>query len=107
MNRVIISGRLLGKSFPFGEGLKGLRFLIRAPYKYSQNGNSAEGSSTVPCLIFQCPEELKEILASGDKDLWIEAEGRINRSSYEANDGERKYSTEVVLNPMTAFVYRR
>lgn len=107
MNRVFLTGRILGKTFPFGEGLKGIRFLLRTPYKYSQAGQSNEGSSVVPCLIFQCPEELKGLLLSADKDLWIEAEGRINRSSYEASDGERKYSTEVVLNPLTAFVHKR
>ena len=107
MNRVFLTGRILGKPIPFGEGLRGIRFLLRSPYKYTQAGQSNEGSTVVPCLIFQCPEELSAVIKSGNKELWIEAEGRINRSSYEASDGERKFSTEVILNPMTAFVHKR
>ena len=107
MNRVTLTGRRLGKAIPFGEGLRGIKFLLRAPYKYPHEGQGKEASTVVPCLIFQCSEELRALLLGDDKELWIEAEGRINRSSYEASDGVRKYSTEVILNPLTAFVSQR
>ncbi len=101
MNRVVLSGRLFGKAFPFGEGLRGVRFLLRVPYRYVKDGESKEAFAVVPCVIFHCPDEIRTAVLETRKEVWLEGEGRINRSSYDTSDGEKKYSTDVVLNPLS------
>ena len=107
MNKTYLSGTVVGKPFPIGQDQNSIRFLVRCPHKFVQNGQGKEVSTVVPCLAFNCPRELKELLQSEAKDIWIEADGRINRSSFEGSDGERKYSTEVVINPLTAFAHKK
>lgn len=101
MNRTSLTGTLFTKGIPFGAGLSGVRFLIKAIHKYVQDGETKEGSNVISCVIFQCPKEVQKLLLEGDKGLRIEAEGRIHRSSYETESGERRYTQEVWVNPKT------
>lgn len=97
MNHCLLSGLIANKPLVFGNE-QGVRFTIKTRYPSKQEGIKA-GTAYVPCVVFELSKEHFEILKSEDyKNFRIELSGRIRRSSYENDSGERVYNTEVVCN---------
>jgi len=105
MNVVQLSGRLIKKGILTGEG-KVLKFLLACSYRYQKQGVVKDALSTVPCVIFEAPEGLKEAL-DGKQTIYVEASGRVSRSSYEKPDGETLHSTEIILDPTTVVLRKQ
>ena len=96
MNHCILSGQIANKPLIFGNG-QGMRFTLKTRYPSRQEGISA-GTAYVPCVVFELSKEHLEALQDDFKKLRIELSGRIRRSSYEGDSGERVYNTEVICN---------
>jgi single-strand DNA-binding protein len=91
MNLCVLSGHLVRDGVVKGTDKKVLLFTLAAKHGAEENGQK-ERVSHVPCVVFNPSPELEQALKKG---AWVELEGRISTSSYEAN-GERRYVTEVV-----------
>ena len=100
MNRVILIGRLArdpeirytqsGKAF--------CRFTIAVDRRFSRAAQQ-EGQQTADFIPVTCWEKLAEICGNNlTKGRRIGVEGRIQVRSYDGNDGQRKYATDVVAD---------
>lgn len=91
-----VTGKLVRNAVVSGTENKALAFKIRAPYGEDRETQKIF-EAFVPCVMFNPPEELIEILTSKGKDLYVEFSGGIPReSSYEVG-GERRWKTEVYI----------
>ena len=100
MNKAIISGRLVKDAIVNGDQRKALRFTIASKYGYDSKAEK-ERIEFVPCVLFTPPnDKLGIFLVADGKGVFVEFEGRVHTSRYEA-DGETKYSTEVVVDKRT------
>ena len=100
MNKAIISGRLVKDAIVNGDQRKALRFTIASKYGYDSK-QEKERIEFVPCVLFTPPnDKLGIFLVAEGKGVFVEFEGRVHTSHYEA-DGETKYSTEVVVDKRT------
>lgn len=105
MNHCVLSGQIANKPLVLGNG-QGIRFTLRTRYPSRQEGVSA-GTAYVPCVVFELSKEHLDVLQDGNyKKLRIELSGRIRRSSYEGESGERVYNTEVVCNGSSLLLQR-
>ncbi len=93
MNVCILSGRLVRNAV--GNQEKALAFTLATRYGFDPT-DGKERVAFVPCVMFNPPKELVELLTNKGKGLLVELEGRVSNSSYEA-DGERKYKTDVIV----------
>ena len=100
MNRVILIGRLTrdpdirytqsGKAF--------CRFTVAVDRRFSRAAPQ-EGQQTADFIPVTCWEKLAEICGNNlTKGRRIGVEGRIQVRSYDGNDGQRKYATDVVAD---------
>ena len=100
MNRVILIGRLArdpeirytqsGKAF--------CRFTIAVDRRFSRAAQQ-EGQQTADFIPVTCWEKLAEICGNNlTKGRRVGVEGRIQVRSYDGNDGQRKYATDVVAD---------
>ena len=95
MNICAIAGRLARDGVVKGTERKVLMFTVETR-SGGEDGDKNERVSFVPCVVFNPSPELERKLVTEGKGLYVELEGRISSSSYEAN-GERKFQTEVVV----------
>jgi len=93
MNVCILSGRLVRNAV--GNQEKAMVFTLATPYGFDQS-EGKERVAYVPCVMFNPPKDLVELLTTKGKGLMVELEGRVANSSYEA-DGERRFKTDVVV----------
>ena len=96
MNICAIAGRLARNGVVKGTEKKVLMFTVETRSGGEDGDNKNERVSFVPCIVFNPSPELERKLGTEGKGLYVELEGRISSSSYEAN-GERKFQTEVVV----------
>jgi len=96
MNAFIGSGRLVRNAIVHGTEKKVLKFTIAAKYGYNRDAEK-ERVEFLPCVIFKPSEAMEMLLAKEGKGVFVEFQGRVATSTFEA-DGETKYSTEVVVN---------
>ena len=100
MNRVILIGRLTrdpdirytqsGKAF--------CRFTVAVDRRFSRAAQQ-EGQQTADFIPVTCWDKLAEICGNNlTKGRRIGVEGRIQVRSYDGNDGQRKYATDVVAD---------
>ena len=100
MNRVILIGRLTrdpdvrytqsGKAF--------CRFTLAVDRRFSRTAQQ-EGQQTADFIPITCWEKLAEICGNNlTKGRRIGVEGRIQVRSYDGNDGQRRYATDVVAD---------
>lgn len=100
MNVCALSGKLLRPAVGFSEG-RLFKFVL-----VTENGptfgEEKSRSIYVPCVVFEPNKELENaLLESGAvKGEW-EMRGRVMRSFFDGADGERRYQTEVVIDPYT------
>jgi single-stranded DNA-binding protein len=97
MNKFTAVGRLPRAAILNGGEKKVLRFTLATVYGFSRKTNK-NLVAYVPCVLFQPPEELKQVLMENWKDTTIEVEGHVATSKFETKDHETKYSTEVVVD---------
>jgi single-stranded DNA-binding protein len=103
MNVCTVSGKIVRGPFVVGNG-KVFKFTIATKYRFSAD-STKEGLSYVPCTIFEPSDELKQLLSS-DEPLHCQGIGRVSRSSYENKEGEKVFSTEVILHPGSVKVHK-
>ena len=97
MNVSLLSGEIVTRPSEVGGG-QGIKFLLKTRYPSRREGVRT-GSAYVPCVVFDVTPEQREMLLKKDYDnLWVELFGRIVRSSYENDSGQRIYNTEVLVN---------
>ncbi len=95
MNICALAGRLARNGVVRGTEKKVLLFTLETR-NGRDDGEQKERVNFVPCVVFNPSPELEQRLVNNGKGLYIELEGRISSSSFEAN-GEKKYQTEVVV----------
>jgi single-strand DNA-binding protein len=103
MNKVILVGRLArdpevrytqsGKAFA--------RMTIAVDRRFGRNGGGDQQQQTADFIPLVAWDKLAEICGNNlRKGRQILVEGRIQVRSYEAQDGTKKYATDVVINEM-------
>jgi single-stranded DNA-binding protein len=97
MNKFTGVGRLPRAAILNGSEKKVLKFTLVTCYAHNVTTNK-DLIAYVPCVLFQPPEELKQVLMESWKDTTIEVEGHVSTSKFETKEGETKYSTEVVVD---------
>jgi len=106
MNICMLSGRILRDALVTGEG-RVIKFLLVTKYRYKTDRVN-EGTTTVPCVLFDPSKEAEEaLLEKGKSSIYCECQGRVSRSSYEGHDGQRKYATEVIIDPDTLVIRKQ
>ena len=100
MNKVILIGRLTrdpevrytqsGKAFA--------RFSLAVDRRFAR-GSQQEGQQTADFIPVVCWEKLAEICGNNlSKGRRVAVEGRLQVRSYDGNDGQRRYATDVVAD---------
>ena len=102
MNTCNLSGKLARNAIVSGTGDKVLVFTLATKYGYNAT-EKKDRISYVPCVLFNPAPEIETLLSEKGKGVFIECEGRVSSSSYEA-DGERKFKTEVIVRNGTLSV---
>jgi len=95
MNICVLAGRLVRDGIIRGTDKKVLLFTLETR-DGRVDGEQKERVNFVPCVVFNPSPELEQKLVVQGKGLYVELEGRIASSSYEAN-GDKKYQTEVIV----------
>jgi hypothetical protein len=107
MNVCVISGQLETNAIVRGKNTKALVFTVITKQPGNANGN-AEGEQElvayVPCVIFNPPTDIEQLLTTNGKGLHIELQGRVNASRHEP--GESRSNGEVVVYTKTLVTRR-
>ena len=93
MNICVISGELVANAVVRGKDKKVLVFTVATK---NQNGDSEAMVSHVPCVVFNPPAELEQLLTTRGRGLAIELQGRVSMSQFDAKAGPRA-NAEVVV----------
>ena len=93
MNIAVIVGALIANAVVRGKKNKALVFTVVTK---QPNGETEGLVSHVPCVVFNPPPELEQLLTTDGKDKQVELQGRVNSSRFEAN-GEPRSNAEVIV----------
>ena len=98
MNKVILHGRLARdpelKYTTSGKAVAGFTIAVNRRHS-SNNNNQGPPADFIPCVAW---EKLAEIVANNlTKGSEILVEGRMQVRSYDAQNGSKRYVTEVIL----------
>ena len=98
MNKVILKGRLARdpelKYTTSGKGVASFTIAVNRRHS-SNNNNQGPTADFIPCIAW---EKLAEIVANNlIKGSEVLVEGRMQVRSYDAQDGSKRYVTEVIL----------
>jgi len=93
MNICIISGELVNNAIVRGKDKKVVVFTVATK---NQNGDSESPVAYVPCVMFNPPVELEQLLATRGKGLSIELQGRVSISRFDEK-AEPRANGEVVV----------
>ena len=99
MNKVILMGRLTRDPdirYSQGENAMAIaRYTLAVDRRFKRDGNSEQSADFISCVAFGKTAEFAErYLHQGTK---IALEGRIQTGSYTNKDGQKVYTTEVVV----------
>lgn len=94
MNICIITGRLVANARLRGKKARVLAFTVETKHKL--DSENEERSSFVPCVAFNAPTEIEQILLERGRGQFVELQGRITTSDFETA-GERQHSVEVIV----------
>jgi single-stranded DNA-binding protein len=93
MNIVIISGELVNNAIVRGKDKKVLVFTVATK---NENDDSEAMVSYAPCIVFNPPAELEQMLTARGKGLAVELQGRINIGRFDEKS-EPRANGEVVV----------
>ena len=93
MNISIISGELVANAVVRGKDKKVLVFTVATK---NQNGDSEATVSHAPCVVFNPPAELEQLLTTRGQGLTIELQGRVSISRFDAK-AEPRANAEVIV----------
>ena len=97
MNKVILMGRLTRKPdtrYTQGDNPMAIsRYTLAVDRRYKRDGE--DNTDFIPCVVFGKGAEFAEKYL--DKGTKIAVTGRIQTGSYTNNDGNKVYTTEVVV----------
>jgi hypothetical protein len=97
MNICVVSGEVHQNAVVRGKKTKALVFTVITKQGNGNGDGESEGMvSHVPCVMFNAPPELEQVLTSQGKGMHIELQGRVNSSRFEVN-GEPRSNAEVVV----------
>ena len=103
MNICLVSGRPVRPAIAFGES-KALKFVLATDHR-RHDDPSKKWTSYVPCVVFDPTKFHQTTLCNEEaRKQFVQGQGRISRTSYETSKGDRRYSTEVVLDPDTLVI---
>ena len=93
MNICVISGELVNHAVVRGKDKKVLVFTVATKHP---NGDSEASVSYAPCIVFNPPAELEQLLTTRGKGLAVELQGRVNISRFDEK-AEPRANGEVVV----------
>ena len=93
MNICVISGELVNHAVVRGKDKKVLVFTVATK---NPNGDSEASVSYAPCIVFNPPAELEQLLTTRGKGLAVELQGRISISRFDEK-AEPRANGEVVV----------
>jgi len=93
MNICVISGELVNNAVVRGKDKKVLVFTVATR---NQNGDSEASVSYAPCIVFNPPTELEQLLTTRGKGLSVELQGRVSTSRFDEK-AEPRANGEVVV----------
>lgn len=105
MNVFIGSGRLTRNAVVNGSDNKAMKFTIATKYGYDREAKQ-DRVEFVPCVLFNPSQAQEELLTQEGKGLFVELQGRVSTSQFE-KDGEKKFSTEVIVNKGTFNIVKK
>ena len=105
MNKVILMGRLTrAPDIRYSQGENAMaiaRYTLAVDRRFKRDGNSEQSADFISCVAFGKTAEFAErYLHQGTK---LVVEGRIQTGSYTNKDGQKVYTTDVVVEE-TEFV---
>jgi hypothetical protein len=93
MNICVVSGELVHNAVVRGKDKKVLVFTVATK---NQNGDSEASVSYVPCIVFNPPPELEQLLSTRGQGLAVELQGRVSISRFDEK-AEPRANGEVVV----------
>lgn len=105
MNICILAGTIPRPPIIIGDG-RVVKFLVTTKYRYPHN-MSREGRHAVPCTLFDPSAQLRsQLLDPQIEGGYCECRGRIQRNSFDGQDGLRKFTTEVVVDEDSIVIHK-
>lgn len=102
MNKVILIGRLARDPDmrTTGSGMAVTRFTVAVSRDFSsRNNNNQQQTDFVGCVAFG--RQAKNIAKYCSKGSQVAVDGRIQTGSYDGQDGQKRYTTDVVADNVT------
>ena len=102
MNKVILIGRLARDPDmrTTGSGMTVTRFTVAVSRDFSsRNNNGQQQTDFVGCVAFG--RQAENIAKYCSKGTQVAVDGRIQTGSYDAQDGQKRYTTDVVADNVT------
>jgi len=97
MNRFNGVGSLPRAAVTNGTDKKVLRFTLCTILGHN-NKTHKDRLAFVPCVVFKPTRTLVQMLTENYEGMTISLEGRVNTSKFITKDGQKKYSTEVIVD---------
>ncbi len=99
MNRVVLMGRLTrDPDIRYTQGDNSMciaRYTLAVDRRFSRNNNDGQSADFIPCVAFgKAGEHAEKYYRKGIK---VAVSGRIQTGSYTNKDGQKVYTTEVVV----------
>lgn len=97
MNRVMLIGRLTAKPELryTGSNVPFARFTVAVNRTFSSNNGERE-TDFINCVIWR--KQAENVCNYLDKGSQVAVEGRIQTGSYDAEDGSKRYTTDIVCD---------
>ena len=101
MNKVILIGRLARDPDmrSTGSGMTVTRFTVAVSRDFSSRNNNQPQTDFVGCVAFS--RQAENIAKYCSKGSQVAVDGRIQTGSYDAQDGQKRYTTDVVADNVT------
>ena len=99
MNKVILIGRLARdpEMRTTSSGISMTRFTIAVSRPFNQDGN--QQTDFINCIIWR--RQAENVAKYCSKGSQVAIEGRIQVNSYDAQDGTKRYTTDIVCENVT------
>ena len=98
MNKVVLIGRLARdpEMRTSGNGTAVTRFTVAVSRPYNPNANGQAATDFIGCVAFR--RQAETIAKYCTKGSQVAVEGRIQTRNYDAQDGTKRYFTEVIVD---------